>query len=563
MSAPPQTALFFGRLHPALVHLPIGLILLLAALEVLGRLPRFRKATAATGLVLAMAVPLAAVTAVCGWLLSLSGGYDAHLLQWHKWTGVGTAAACALAGLLYWLNYQKAYRCCLFATTVALAIAGHLGGSLTHGSDYLTRYAPGPLRALLGSAAAAKTAAVRPKDFAALPAFAVVEPVFQKDCLTCHGPQKTKGGLRLDSMAAILKGGKSGPVISPGKPGDSELFVRVTLPSEDDDHMPPDGKPQPSDDDVALLKWWLQAGAPADKLVRELKPPAAITRILTARFGPSAIAASGAAPAVAPKPLKAALPLASSMADQLGIVIYGMSATEPWLQCNASVAGKNFGDAQLAKLAALGPNLRWLDLGGTAVTDAGLAHLVAMPNLTRLHLERTAVTDAGLTNLAGMQKLHSLDLYGTAVTDAGLESLQPLPQLKELYLWKTKVTPAAAKAFTEAHLDKGQMQEWEQQIQELQAKLRAQQVTVDLGTAANPPSTATNAAAANPPAPVNALCPVSGKPVDRTKTVLHKGKLIAFCCDDCKAKFQKHPEAYLGKLALNSKTPASATTQSK
>jgi YHS domain-containing protein len=49
--------------------------------------------------------------------------------------------------------------------------------------------------------------------------------------------------------------------------------------------------------------------------------------------------------------------------------------------------------------------------------------------------------------------------------------------------------------------------------------------------------------------PINTECPVSGKPVDTSKTVLHDGVLIAFCCEDCKAKFQQDPKPFLAKLA--------------
>jgi uncharacterized membrane protein/YHS domain-containing protein len=562
VSAPPETALFVGRLHPVFVHLPIGFIVLLAVLEVLARFPRFRHANANVGLILALAVPMAAFTAFCGWLLSLAGGYDDSLLQWHKWTGIGTAAACLLVGLLYRLDFKKSYRWCLFATTAALAVASHLGGSLTHGSDYLTQYIPASLRSLLGSTAAPKPAVTKPKDFADLPAFTgVIQPVLQKDCVACHGPEKAKGDLRLDSLQALLKGSKNGPVVVPGKSATSELFTRLNLPPESDDHMPPDGKPQPSEEDIALLQWWLDAGAPADKLVRDLKPPANVSRILAARFGAGAAPAPVAAAAVAPKPLQAALPLAAKTAEELGIVLCALSATEPWLQCNASIAGTNFGDSELAKLAPLGPNVRWLDLAGTAVTDAGLAKLSALPNLTRLHLERTAITDAALPGLAGLPNLEYLNLYATAVTDAGLEPLQKMPKLKQLYLWQTKVTPAAAKAFAEAHLDKAQLARWQAELEQLQAKIRDQQITLDLGAVTA--AAATNAVAATNPAPVNASCPVSGKPVDLTKTVLHEGALIAFCCDDCKAKFQKDPKPYLAKLALNSKAPDPTTTKTK
>ena len=92
MTPPSDTLLLFGRFHPLLVHLPIGLIVLLAFLELLACWPRLKKANASAGAILALAVPASIVTAVCGWLLSLGGGYDDRLLQWHKWTGIAVAA---------------------------------------------------------------------------------------------------------------------------------------------------------------------------------------------------------------------------------------------------------------------------------------------------------------------------------------------------------------------------------------------------------------------------------------------------------------------------------------
>jgi hypothetical protein len=304
--------------------------------------------------------------------------------------------------------------------------------------------------------------------------------------------------------------------------------------------MPPDGKPQPSAEDIRLLQWWVDAGAPGDKKVGELKPPAHIAGLINARFG----APPPVVKTVPPRPLDQALPLATKLGDELHIVILGLSPKEPWLQCNAAVAGKDFGNAELQKLAPLGPNLRWLDLAGTSVTDSGLAHLPAMPNLVRLHLERTATTDAGLTGLTGLANLEYLDLYGTEVTDAGLETLEKLPKLKRLYVWRTKVTPQAAKAFMEARVDQTQLQAWKDEIEQLQARIRDAHVTVELGSTPAPAAaSSTNAA------PVNARCPVSGKPVDPAKTVVQDGEVVAFCCDDCKAQFLKDPKPFLNKLS--------------
>jgi uncharacterized membrane protein len=338
VSGPPEIVLFLGRLHPLLVHLPIGLILLLALLELASRWPRFARAHDSVGFILTLAVPLSLGTALCGWLLSLGGGYENSLLRWHQWTGIGTAAACALAGLLYRLEARRVYRVCLFATTGGLVAASHFGGSLTHGRDYLTRYAPAPLRALLGGPAKTQAPQAKKTDAAALPVFSgIIKPFLDKDCVECHGPEKAKGGLRMDSLPGLIKGGKSGLALVPGKTAESELLRRLRLPSPDEDHMPPEGKAQPTADEIALIEWWIGAGAPGETNLGALKPPARILQALAARTGtpPPPIKL------LAPKPLETLLPSLAQLSDQLHIVVGPLSQRELWLQCNASVAGTN------------------------------------------------------------------------------------------------------------------------------------------------------------------------------------------------------------------------------
>jgi len=311
--------------------------------------------------------------------------------------------------------------------------------------------------------------------------------------------------------------------------------------------MPPEGKPQPDADQVTLLQWWIDAGAPAEKTVGELKPPARILRTLQARYGDPALIARK----LPPKPLNEVQPLLAKLTDDLNVVIAPLSPGEPWLQCNASIAGTNFGDADLAKLSPIAANLRWLDLAGTKISNNGLSAIGAMPNLTRLHLERTSISDAGLARLATLGDLEYLNLYGTEVTDLGLPQLQSLPRLKQVYLWQTRVTPAAAQSFAESLTDPDQVQRWQDEIAQLRLRIRNERVSVELGApGVLPPRT--NAAS------VNAQCPVSGKPVDQTKAFLYEGTPVAFCCDDCKSKFQQDPKPFLSKLGLAAATETKA-----
>lgn len=86
-----------------------------------------------------------------------------------------------------------------------------------------------------------------------------VQPILEKNCYSCH-TDKHKGGLRIDSVAAMLKGGESGPAIVPGNP-DQSLLVEAVRYQDDDLQMPPKG-PMPAED-VAVLVSWIRAGAVA------------------------------------------------------------------------------------------------------------------------------------------------------------------------------------------------------------------------------------------------------------------------------------------------------------
>lgn len=237
-----------GRLHPLVVHLPIGAVVLLAFLELLARYPHSKNSNASAGWILAFAVPSLIAAAVCGWVLAGAGDYGQDILRWHRWTGLGAAAAGVAAGLAYRLEIKKLYRLALAVTLALIIGAGHFGGALTHGSDYLA--VP-----LLSHRGPKKT------GYSATGSGFVAEakPVLDRYCVGCHGPEKAKGELRLDSLAALLKGGDSGPALVPGDVGGSLLMKRVMAPLDADGHMPPEGKPQPSSAEVAQLRRGLEA----------------------------------------------------------------------------------------------------------------------------------------------------------------------------------------------------------------------------------------------------------------------------------------------------------------
>jgi mono/diheme cytochrome c family protein len=89
-----------------------------------------------------------------------------------------------------------------------------------------------------------------------------IKPIFEKSCFKCHGPEKQKAKLRVDSLAAVKKGGEDGDVLSVGKSEKSRLVHSVARILDEDENMPPEGKGDPlTKDQVALIRAWIDQGA--------------------------------------------------------------------------------------------------------------------------------------------------------------------------------------------------------------------------------------------------------------------------------------------------------------
>ncbi len=450
-----ETARWLGHFHPFVLHFPIVLLLVALAFEA-ARLPGLRRVlprpdSATVTTVLAWGALGCTLAVACGWLLAQSGGYEPNLLGRHLWAGAATALGANLA-LVFRLSSGRigtGFLCgvanaILTVTCAVLAVTGHYGASLTHGETYLTENAPDCLRQFIGlspkPAADASVAAVKPVEQRRLWED-VVQPILEERCNSCHHEGKSKGGLRLDRLAGLLKGGASGAAIEPGNPQQGLLMKYLQLDPDDDKHMPPKGKPQPSAAQLAALTYWIEVGAPADKTAGDfdLSPGqrATLESLLTPaqRKSQEAKARSEAAA------LDASLAtLRSNLPGSLACVVPG----KPEL---AYAPGTNFaavGDAQLSALAPLAASIVALELQQTKVSDAGLAALAPFTKLRVLQLQNTALTDAGLQHLATLTSLENLNLYATGVTDAGLPQLAGLKNLKKIFLWQSKVSAAGA-----------------------------------------------------------------------------------------------------------------------
>jgi mono/diheme cytochrome c family protein/uncharacterized membrane protein len=459
---PSDWVLFFGRFHPLIVHLPIGFLLIAGFLEVGRLLGKIGVDESTITSILFWSAISATVACVVGYMLSLGGGYEEEILTEHMWQGIGVAVFAWIAwavksnALGHRIPFGSAfYVPALGLSLLLVAVAGHHGGSLTHGSDYLTQYTPEPIRTIAGIPPRKTEVAIKPITDVnqALVYEQIVNPILQSRCVQCHNAEKSKGGLRYDTAEMLKKGGEDGPVFVAGKGLESAMVKRCLLPEEDDEHMPPQGKTQLTEGQIALLTWWIDQGAPFDKKVADLQVNDAIRPVLAALGGGSALEtgtgtgiAAGRSAGV-PAPVSPVLTMKVPAADvkvvdelrKTGLLILPLSKEQNQLEVSA-VNARTFNDQQAALLPKLTEQIVWLKLGDTEITDATLAQVAKLKNLQKLHVEQTRITDAGLKNLKGLTNLEYLNLYGTGVTDAGLAELAALKHLKTVYLWQTKVT---------------------------------------------------------------------------------------------------------------------------
>jgi len=248
---------FLGRFHPFVVHLPVGLILLVPVLELAGRTrPALREAAT---FVLGLSVFSCLLAATLGYLLAYGSGDAGAGVSRHMWSGLALTLAVSLCPLFRGSSggLRGAYPYLLACVVLLLALTAHQGGSLTHGDTYLSEYLPAPLKGLAGGRRLQARAPDFPDSFYARHIY----PTFNAKCVVCHGEQKVKGGLRVDSYDLLMRGGTSGAVIIPGKPERSILLERITLPPDHKKFMPGEGKPPLMPEEIAWIRAWIAQGA--------------------------------------------------------------------------------------------------------------------------------------------------------------------------------------------------------------------------------------------------------------------------------------------------------------
>ncbi|HEX5652341.1 MAG TPA: DUF2231 domain-containing protein [Chitinophagaceae bacterium] len=414
-----------GRMHPMVLHFPLVLVVLYA-LAVLF-FPAKKSVAGDTyqsiaDLLLILAAFSSAVTALAGLFLSKEEGYDAEALQWHKWSGV-TVSVFTLAWY-YFRKQVQTKRILSFSTSVLalclIIFAGHQGAGITHGQNFL----------LVPILPEKRQPAVSPEEAEVY--VHMVRPILENKCMSCHNSKKAKGELIMETEALLLKGGKHGDLWDSTAPDLGLMLRRIHLPLEQKKHMPPQGKPQLTGEEIEILTLWIRKGADFKLKVVDLPQDDTLGLIAHKILRAAEIAEYD---------FDEADPATIKELNTINRVVTAEAVESPALAVSF-FHSQLFSLDQLKELSKIKKQIVSLDLSKMPVKDADLNLVSGFENLRRLNLNFTGITGAGLQELKKLKFLRSLSLSGTQVTATHLIQLQNLPQLKTIYTWNTPIAAA-------------------------------------------------------------------------------------------------------------------------
>lgn len=440
--APAKIVFFIGRFHPLLIHFPVVLVVLAFIFEVLRRLRLWNISMATVLFILLAALAAALVSVTMGLMLYATGEYTGDIVHRHLLGAVVfTAALCICIFLL--LSFHQSGSRLLYASFVSsllfanliLAYTSHQGGSLTHGAEYLTEYMP--------TFGTEETWTSKPAE-QMLVFDDVILPILDRKCLTCHNENKAKGDLIMTSYKDLLKGGKGErPALKPGSIEESEIHRRVTLPVKDDDRMPPEGKAGMTEEEIALLAWWIRKGGTPDMKVLQAEADTAIAPLMKNMV--AEIESRQRAREMKEKNLQKLIQTVSKDNYVLAPDPYD----DQGITLSMSFPASSFTDTDLLNIEPVFDRITKASFIGSDITDDALYHIASMSSLQELYLQQTKIKGTGLLHLSKLKNLVLLDLSKSEVTDAQILNVLHLPALKDVFIYETKISPEILKALKE------------------------------------------------------------------------------------------------------------------
>ncbi len=404
--------MWLGKFHPLALHFPIVFGILIIIYFLFYQKRRFSLDT--EKLLIAGSAIVASIVAVLGLLLAGENTSGGKLILIHKWGGIAIA-------MLSWFYlsllrvksvFLKIYSIIfLFVLTVAT----HKGAQITHGINALSfpeKKSENQAESLNANAYVYEI---------------TVAPILDEKCVACHGPDKSKGDLRLDTPENILKGGEHGNLLGSGINDSGLLLNRIHLPLAHDDHMPPDGKTQLTKEEISILNHWVKSGAGFSLKMSELEKEDSLYFLV------NKIQSDVERIALSEKPLPDLTEFNSNYCS-VNARYPGSDRVEV-----SFFQGSFYNRENLRRLEKIRENIIELNMQGMPLEKEDLNVIVQFTNLEKLNLNYTGLEISSLYDLKTLPKLKSLSICGIDCDEAGLKKLLDDSNFSALNIWSENV----------------------------------------------------------------------------------------------------------------------------
>ena len=400
--------LWFGKLHPLVLHFPIVIGIAIVIYFLFFQNKALEENT--EKFILVGNALMASLVALLGLFLSKQDAYDTDTLNLHKWGGLSIALISWL--LIYIKNITTNYKKIIALVYLfVLLFFTHQGALLTHGENALS--IPTPVVAV----------EVKTVDSSLSVYEKAIAPILTQKCVSCHGPDKVKGKLQLQSPELIVKGGKDGNILTSFHNEEALLLQRIHLPNADEKHMPPADKLQLTLEELTLLTKWVKAGGNFTKKISELAKTDSL----------AILAMAYKAPAKGSGDKKNTAPDLKEFNSNYLTVNYLFNGSED-IEVNF-FQGSFYKIEQLKNLEKIKDKIVSLNMQGMPITKEDLAIIVQFTHLKKLNLNYTNLKMGDLEAIKSISSLTNLSICGIDVNQNSLKTLLDKAPFTEVHIW--------------------------------------------------------------------------------------------------------------------------------
>ena len=413
---------WLGKMHPLVLHFPIVLGILIGIYYLVDK-----KGSVDNNKLHPILVGnafLASIVAILGIFISKQGGYDDSLIFAHQWGGI--TIAMIGWGLIYLQQYNQRFKSNYILRVefsmvylLVIIIFTHKGAQLTHGASVIS---------FPQKEAAENTQMIKVVTDSNATLYArAVAPILQQKCVGCHGANKVKGELLLNTPENILKGGKNGSILTADKDKEAMMFERIHLDITHKKHRPPDGKVQLTTEEVAILSRWIKAGGDFKTKMNEL-----------AKTDTLFLLANKYIPADNTKvEVKTGLPDLAEYNSNYCTVNYLYHGSDA-IEVNF-FQGTFYSRDVLKKLEKLQDQVLRLNMQGMPLTNEDISIISQFNNVESINLNYTKLDLKTIEPLKQLKKLKLLSICGLNFTESELTNFLKGAAIANINIWSTVI----------------------------------------------------------------------------------------------------------------------------